>query len=488
MLLRSHAIALAAAISAGLMLPGCASNPATGGIDIVLMSESKEISIGREMHEKMMESGAAYPDQRVQAYVDRIGQALAAHSDRPKLKYTFTVIDSENINAFALPGGYIYINRGLMSYLDNEAELAAVLSHEIGHVTARHSVRQQTASQVSSILAQLAYVTTGSADLADASNMAGTAIVRGYGREHELEADSEGAVYLYNTGYDPNALLAVIGVLKDQEQYNRIKAKESGKKSQSYHGLFATHPRNDSRLQQVIRTASELEERPPTLIEPAEFRGIINGLAYGKSSKTAVREDDRFYHNKLNFTFAHPEDWTVDSGSGAIVSHPADGSSTVNLTIKRKDDKLSARDFIGQQLQAPKLFEPATLNQAKLTGYTGIAPPGDGKNSRRLAVIYYGRIAYLFEGEVTEEANFAAEDAKFMALIESFRPMEKKEREGAKPQELAYIQTTPGMTYASLARQSKLRDAENQLRLMNGHYPRGEPHAGDWVKIVKQGS
>ena len=114
-------------VAAAALLTACAGNPATGGADIVLMSEYQEISIGKEMHEKMMESGAAYPDKKVQAYIDKIGQDLAAHSDRPKLKYTFTVIDNEAINAFALPGGYIYMNRGLMTYLDNEPELAAWL-------------------------------------------------------------------------------------------------------------------------------------------------------------------------------------------------------------------------------------------------------------------------------------------------------------------------------------------------------------------------
>jgi predicted Zn-dependent protease len=365
--------------------------------------------------------------------------------------------------------------------------MAAVLSHEIGHVTARHAVRQQTAAQTSNILAQLAYITTGSADLASASNTYGTTLVRGYGREHELEADSEGAVYLYDAGYDPNALLEVIGVLKDQEQYNRVRAKASGKSSPSYHGLFSTHPRNDKRLQQVVATASELEPRPPALIEPAEFRGIINGMTYGKSSKPPEREENRFYHNKLNFTFAYPEGWTVDSGSSAIVSHTQDDSSQLILTIKRKDEKLSGRELIARELKAPKLFEPATLEQASLTGETGVAPPGDGKNSRRLAVIYFGRIAYLFEGEVSNEADFAEQDKQFMEQIRSFRPMEKKERKTAPPQELAYIQVEPGTTYATLARQSKIPDAENQLRLLNGHYPRGEPRAGDWIKVVKQG-
>ena len=467
-------------------------SPATGlaaeSADNAQRSGGLAMSDSEKMHKQFVDSGAIYPDQQVQDYVNRIGQALAANSSRPNVDYVFTVIDSENINAFALPDGHIYVNRGLMSYLDNEAELAGVLSHEIGHVTERHALRQQTANAAKSVAAWLAGVTTGSADLYDALNTGGTALVRGYGRDHELEADSVGAVFLHNTGYDPNILLEVIGVLKDQEQYNRVMAKKTGKKFQGYHGLFATHPRNDKRLQQVIKTASELEERPPALVEPAEFRSIINGLSYGKSSKPPEREKGRFYHNKLNFTFAHPEDWTVDSGSRAIVTHPEDDNSRITLTIKRRDPNLNDREIIGQRLEAPRLFEPAAIDQAKLTGLTGVSPAGDGKNSRRLAVINKGRISYLFEGKVAEEADFSREDEKFLALIESFRPMEKSERKGVKPQALVYIQIAPGTTYASLAQQSRLKDAENQLRLLNGHYPRGEPRAGDWVKVVKQGS
>jgi predicted Zn-dependent protease len=451
------------------------------GAGILTLSDSEK------MHKKMVDSGAVYPDQRVQDYVNRIGQALAANSSRPNVDYVFTVLDSENINAFALPDGHIYVNRGLMAYLDNEAELAGVLGHEIGHVTEYHALRQKTAHTAKSVAAWLAGVTTGSADLYDALNTGGTALVRGYGRDHELEADSVGAVLLHKTGYDPDILLEVIGVLKDQEQYNRMMAKKTGKKFQGYHGLFASHPRNDSRLQQVVRTASELEERPPALIEPEEFRAIISGLAYGKSSKPPEREENRFYHNKLGFTFAHPEGWTVKSGSRAIVTRPGDDSSRITLTIKRKDPNINDRQALSQHLEAARLFEPAAIEQDRMTGLMGVSPAGDGKNSRRLAVINMGRIAYLFEGEVRDEADFRAEDGKFLALIESFRPMEKKERQGAKPQELVYIQAQPGDTYASLAKKGKLRDGENQLRLLNGHYPRGKPHAGDWIKIVKQG-
>jgi len=472
-------------IAAQALLTGCASNPATGGTDLVLMSESEEIKIGREMHEEFLQKGALYPDPQVQAYIDRIGQRLAKNSDRPDLEYTFSVVDNEQINAFATPGGYVYINRGLMIFLDSEAELAGVLGHEIGHITARHAVRQQTASAANSILAATAYIFTGSADLYEASNMYGTSLVMGYGREHELEADAEGAAYMHRAGYDSDALLGVIGVLKDQEQYERARAKASGRKSQSYHGVFSSHPRNDQRLQKVIRTANQLEERPPAEVNPAEFRAVMDGLAYGKSSTAAQRAEGRFYHNKLGFSFAYPEAWSVDSGSKAIVSKADDGSANVTLTIKRIDPSISPRQLLGDNFSAPKLFESTALGQAGLKGHTGVTPAGTGGVQKRLAVLYYGRLAYLFEGEAAPGQDFIEQDVYFLEIIESFRPMKGSERETRKPQQLAWIQADANTTFARLARGIRIRDAENQLRLMNGYYPSGEPSPGEWIKIIK---
>ncbi|MDJ0878207.1 MAG: M48 family metalloprotease [Halieaceae bacterium] len=466
-----------------LLQGGCASNPATGGTNVVLMSESQEIKIGREAHEKMMEEGAAYPDQALQDYVNRVGQKLAATSDRPDIEYYFTVINSEQINAFALPGGYIYINRGLMVYLDNEEELAAVLAHEIGHVTARHAVRQKTATTTNSILAQLAYVTTGSADLAQASNMYGTSLVRGYGREMELEADGEGAEYLHNAGYDPNALLDVIGVLKDQETYQRARAKAAGRQPQSYHGLYATHPRNDKRLQQVIRTAADLEPRydlvPP---DAEEWRKYTEGLAYGQSSAAAEREEDRYYHNKLGFTFKVPEGWSVQRGSRAITISADDGSGRLTLTLQRYNKGTSPSIFLSEQVKAPDLMQSEPLVLEGLTGHTGVAP--DNSGNRRVAMAYRGSLAYLFQGESTG-GDFTALDQDFLTVIQSFRPIKPTEREPENRQTMVWVQAEPGDTMASIARGVRVSDAENKLRLMNGYYPKGEPRAGDWIKTVK---
>ena len=131
-----------------LIFNGCSTNPVTGQQDFVMMSENQEISLGKKYHAQVLQQTPAYNDQELQDYVQRIGDSLSIKSHRPNLFYRFTVLDSPDINAFALPGGYIYINRGLMAYLSSEEELAAVLGHEIGHVTARHSVRQYSQSQL----------------------------------------------------------------------------------------------------------------------------------------------------------------------------------------------------------------------------------------------------------------------------------------------------------------------------------------------------
>jgi predicted Zn-dependent protease len=180
------------AIAATLALPGCASNP-TGGTDVVLTSEAKELELGRKMHPQIMQEYGRYEDEQIQAYVNDIGQRIAAKSHRPGIQYTFTVLDSDEVNAFALPG-YVYITRGIMVYLNTEAELVAVLGHEVGHITARHSVRQQAGATASGVGATIVGVLTRSGDLANVVNAAGTALVRGYGRDMELEADGLGAV------------------------------------------------------------------------------------------------------------------------------------------------------------------------------------------------------------------------------------------------------------------------------------------------------
>ena len=446
---------------------------------LLLTSAAAVADVGQEMYDKFKSEGAFYDDPELQSYIDRIGQRLVANSDMPNKTFTFSVLDSPDINAFATPGGFIYINRGLLAYLDDEAELAGVLSHEIGHVTGRHHSRRKTAGVTSQVIATTVGILTGSRDIMDASTMVGAELISGYGRDMELEADGLGAEYMHQSGYDVDALLEVIGVLKDQEQFQRVKAKQTGKRVKTYHGLYATHPRNDKRLQTVVRAANELplDEYVENPEIPGEFRQHVNGLVWGASIQGQA-DPDRYYHNKLAFTFKHPPGWTVDAGSRAIATSAPDNSASVTITLKRRDGSTTPQSVL-EGGAGGNLSQGRGLEQYGLNGYTALASSGGA--SKRLAVIDYN-YTYLFEGAATD---FASGDAALLSVIESFRPMQDQEKRSGKPMYVRYLQVPRGATLASLASSLRIPDAEAQLRLINGFYPRGEPRTGDWIKIIQ---
>src|SRR5512137_3074934 len=304
---------LAAALAAALAAGGCATNPVTGKSDIVTMSVAQEVEIGRQMHPKVLQEYGRYADEELQSYVNDLGQRIAAVSHRPELQYTFTVLDADEVNAFALPGGYVYITRGIMAYLNSEAQLVAVLGHEVGHVTARHAVRQQTGATAAGVGATLVGILTGSGDLANLANLAGTALVRGYGRDMELEADSIGAEYLARLGYSPEAMIDVVRLLKNQEMLEVQMARQEGREPRVYHGVFSTHPDNDLRLKEVVASAGKAgsgEARPDG---GEAYLRRIEGLPLGPSREQGVVRGSRFYHGTLGVTAAFPAGWTVQN-------------------------------------------------------------------------------------------------------------------------------------------------------------------------------
>jgi len=432
-----------------------------------------------EEHQKLVDNIGIYDDPELDAYVRQVGERLLRDSGITSPTFSFTLLDSPDINAFALPGGLIYMNRGLLAYLDTEAELAGVLAHEIGHITERHHSRRKTAQMTSKVAAVSAYILTGSGDVYDAASMYGAEIISGFGRDMELEADSAGAEYLHQTGYDVDSMLSVIGVLKDQEQYRRAQAKASGKPSGTYHGLYASHPRNDLRLRTVIRAANDLDlaEMPDNPEIPGEYRRQTEGLVYGASAE-AQSDPNRFYHNKLNFTFAHPPGWTVRQSSREIVASSADGTQTLTIGLARIDPAQDTEASLVEGSQGD-VSDLEALEQYGLNGTTAIA--SSGGQSARLAVIDHS-YRFLFEGDATD---FATADPAFRTIIDSFRPLTAREKVTGTSHTLHYIQVPRGATFASLASGVKLPDAENQLRLINGYYPTGEPRTGDWVKVIR---
>ena len=473
---------------AAWLLAGCAANPVTGKSDYVLMSEQQEIALGQRYNREILKEMPAYDDAKLNAMIQSIGDKLAAHSHRTGLDYRFTVVDSPTVNAFALPGGYIYITRGMLAYLNSEAELAAVLGHEIGHVTARHSVRQHSAQTTASVLGTVVSVATGIGGVDDLTDMAGTAIVRGYGREHELEADRLGAQYMARSGYDPDAMLEVIGILKDQETFEKKSAREEGRKPNVYHGLFSTHPRNDARLQEVVRAARAHKTGTSTRINREGFIRSLEGLPFGDSASQGIIRGNRFYHESLDFTLAFPSGWQIDNHEDRVVATPDSGDGLMQLKMVELEKRMSARDVMTNLMQLTDLRRGEQISNGDMKGYTAIASAKTSFGIRpvRHIVLIRDKTSWIFSGTAKDKRNPYRYDRQIIASAKTFRPLNAQDRRLASGNRLHIIRAGSKTRYSDLAGKAPIeRHAEEQLRLLNDQYPKGEPHKGQLLKTVR---
>ncbi|MDD2700372.1 MAG: M48 family metalloprotease [Sideroxydans sp.] len=464
---------------AALALTGCAQNPVTGKQDFVMMSEAQEISLGRQADADVRKQYKVYANPALQAYVDRIGQSLAKHSHRSNLRYRFTVLDSPEINAFALPGGYVYITRGIMAYLNSEAEMAAVLGHEIGHVTARHGVRQQSASQATNLGIQLASILVPELNnqaFHDVSNLLGGALLSGYGREHELESDRLGAQYLARTGYDPQAMIRVVGVLKNQELFDAEIAKQEGREPRRYHGTFATHPDNDTRLQQVVGEAKTLTVAAPLENRDEYLRQTAN-LSFGESVSEGVVRDNRFMHRDLGIALTFPTNWRIKNQPDQLLALSPNNDALLQFMLDPKPSG-TVMEYARRRLGRNAKIEPIQID-----GHSAALAEID---NTMLGVIYDAGRAFLIQGNTRTAQAFVAERQLMEDTIRSFKTLSAQEREQIKPLTLHLITATKGDSYATLARHSPLGpNAEQYLRLINAQYPQGEPVAGQLMKVVE---
>lgn len=465
-------------------LAGCAVNPATGRNDFVMMSERQELELGARYNQEILKQYPRYEDAKLQAYIQRVGERVARSSHRNQLNYVFTLVDSPDINAFALPGGYIYIHRGLLAYLNSEAELAAVLGHEVGHVTARHSVRQQSQSTAWGLLGQAAAIGTGVGAVGDLTSAMGNAFVRGYGRDMELEADGLGAQYLARGGYDPQAMIEVVKVLKAQEDFAREQVAKRGEAPAAggYHGLFDTHPDNDRRLQEVIGPARALAGGNQE-VGRERFLQMLNGLVFGDSAASGIRRGRHFYHGELDFTLSYPQGWQLVNRPDVLIGHSPDEQAFIAMTLEAADKRLSPVEYLRQRVGNQRLVAGEELRLGALQGYTAVL---QGQSARRVAVIYRGDNAYLFVAAVKGRASLEAEDQRFLEVIRSYRPLKAAERKLAEPVRLHLVRVKAGQSMTGLASGAPLAaDGEAQLRLLNGLYPRGEPRPGQWLKTLR---
>lgn len=462
-----------------LILSGCAQNPVSGRNDFVMMSEKQEIAVGRQNDAQVKKEYKVYESKALQDYVNRVGQKLVKQSHRPNLQYHFTVLDSPEINAFALPGGYVYITRGILAYLNSEAELAAVLGHELGHVTARHGVRQQSAAQAANIglsIASILVPELNSVGVQNLTNLIGGALLSGYGREHELEADRLGAIYLARSEYDPQAIIKVIGVLKNQELQDAELAKQEGREPRRYHGLFATHPDNDTRLQQAVGEAGK-----QTVAAPAEgrdeFLAVTDGMTFNDSSDQGVLRNNHFYHGDLGIALKLPETWQVHNRPDSLVAVSPKGSASLQMKMGKKPDG-AITEYVRRLMG-----NNAKIQQIEVHGLTAaLADLPDTITG----VIFLEKQAFIIQGKAKTQSELTAHRDEIVGTVRSFHAITAEERKLVKPLSIRVITAQPGDTFAKLAQNSPLgKSAESYLRLINARYPKGEPQTGQRIKIVE---
>ncbi len=480
-----------AGVIAVWVLSACAQNPVTGRSDFVLMDESQELAIGRQAHDEILKQYGRYEDAGLQNYVQQVGQRLAARSHRSDLVYRFSVLDSEEVNAFALPGGYIYLTRGMLAMLNSEAELAAVLGHEIGHVTARHSVRQYSAQQAAGLgytLGAILLPELRSAAVQNVYSLFGGALIRGYGRELELEADGLGAEYLARAGYDPNAMLQVISALKAQESFEVDRARREGREPNVYHGLFSTHPDSDTRLQQVVGKAGALSAAGGTTrVNREPYLNTIAGLSYGPGVREGVLRGRDFYHADLGLSLRFPEGWRVENRTDRLLAVPPANDGLLQVFLEDLNKRIPPEQFLRQRLKLEPIQGQA-LSAGELPAYTSLAWANTpfGRRLARFTVVYFQDKAYIFFGARKEEGDDRKYRTEFLNAALSLRALSANERALAQARRIALLRANGGTRYADLAVRSGLSSyAEAQLRLLNGHYPSGEHKPGTLMKVIE---
>jgi predicted Zn-dependent protease len=492
-----------ALLTAGALLAGCAQttkvvNPVTGRTENSVMDEATEVAEGRKAHQEVLGEYGVYGDAKVQAYVNDLGQRLAKNSHRPQLQWTFTVLDSPQINAFALPGGFVYVTRGIMAYMESEADLAGVIGHEIGHVTARHGAQRATRQAqagagvtAAAVLGVLLEGVTGVSGAAGAIGQASQAYAAGriasYSRDQELQADGLGAEYLARSNYNPSNMVDVIGVLKSQERFAADAARAAGRPVDGGRDWLSSHPSNEQRLQEIRRHAGTYQGRYGD-DQRARYLKVIEGLPFGESREQGVTRGRNFYHEGLGIAVTAPQGWEIQNTPSAITIANEQGDA--GLVIQLAPPKAgSSHEEIWRNLfkASDGKAERGQINGFAATHFQGTARTPQGQGVPVITTIVSGPQSQNYV-LLYASKDQAALRRSFNGLNEterSFRPLSAADRLAAKPQTLRLVPYPRG-GFAELARRAaNPQRAEAQLRLINGFYEGGEPRPGELVKLVE---
>ena len=472
---------------------GCGSNPATGGKNVVLGSWEGEKKTTQKHHQEIVKALGLYDDQATQEYVQIVGSRLALASDLPNEEFKFFVIDDEAINAFTTGCCNVYVNRGLLVNLNSEAELAGVLGHEIGHVTARHPARRQTRGMAASLGAMAAAILTGSNAIGQLANIGAAAWMSGYGRENEMEADRLGLKYMVKAGYNPESIGKVFSVFQAGEKFERQRAAAEGREPRLYHGVFSSHPSPDERAVQAAKGAANIKDAPPTgwIERHDEYLTTINGIAYGSSKAQGIVRDNRFYHADMGITVAFPRGWTIENQRDRLIAFTPKKDAMMQIMIDAKPEKQAPREFLLSKLKGQSVFKGEPLTADGNEGYTVVtrsgSPIDNGLGPVRWVVMYRGQSAFIFAGASRSALDGVPEvDGLIKSTALTLRGLKPSEFPLAEPYRIKVVKATKQTQLSDYAQdmpEDKFK--KETLELINAMYPNKEPTSGQLFKIVE---
>ncbi len=428
-----------------LTAAACATNPVTGKRQLSLISEAQEIEMGREADKEVAASFGLYPDEGMQQYVQALGARIAAATERPKLPWTFRVVDDPAVNAFALPGGFVYVTRGIMTHLNSEAELAGILGHEIGHVTARHSVTQISQQQLAQV--GLAAGMILSPKFAEFGNLAQTAMglmFLKFSRSDESQADQLGLRYMMAGGYDPRRLVDVFAMLQALSQQSA-----SGRLPQ----WMSTHPDPENREAWAAKAVAGLQTDFSKLaVNRPEYMRRLDGIVFGENPREGFFRESAFRHPDLAFRMDFPQGWKGSNEKQAVGAvSPAEDAVVVLQLASAPNAQQAAQTFLAEQgMEAGETSRrqvggfPAVLSSFRAQTDSGIL------RGQAAWIEYQGRVFEILG--YTPEARWSQYSTVIAASLTSFRRETDPAVLNVKPRRLTIVELNRPATFEALLR------------------------------------
>ena len=470
-------------VALAVILAGCATNPATGRRQLMLMSEADEIQLGKQADADVRKQMGVYNDVGLQQYVDRVGRRLAQSSKRPNLPWTFTVVDESAVNAFALPGGYIYLTRGILPFLQDESEMAAVLGHEIGHVDGRHSAEAYSNQTFAGGgLAVLGILVPETQPFAEAASVSLGLLFLKHGRSAELEADQLGVRYVAANGWAPQGMPGLLSTL--------ARLDEARGERRGVPNWMATHPPAADRVDKVREAVAQAAAvGTGTNTNEAEFERRLDGVVFGDSREDGLIRGNEFIHPELRFALRFPEGWEIMNSAEQVVARRSETSNSamlLELAPGNGSPQQNARTIMSKAGFTEVRGQRTEVNG--LDAYVGLYE-GVMSNTRvrmQAAVIRSGEQSYIVAG-IAPSSEYNAVARAFETSIASFRPLSRDEANRIQPDRLGFYTARAGDTWESLARRTNNRAKAATLAIMNGVDPATPPRPGERIRIVTGG-